>query len=898
MTTNLKLFGLAAIIIVGMLCVAGMAMGALTDDIISYWKFDVDSATQSDSAGSNDGTVSGAAYTSSGKINSTYSYDGTNDQISMGNPASLQVRSNFTINLWVNYTSTNKNVGVLTKDDASTDRNFYLLIRDNVWSNTIDFGVFVSGAEQSCKSTTALNDSQWHMITAIVDGTQSRIYVDGVNEKNTTLPSGIIDNDAANFVIGSFETSTTLPFPGKVDEVGIWGRALQPSEITELYNSGSGLQYPFAGDIFPSFDFLSGTPANGSNVSGNTLPYQLNFTFDYVSNVSTAQCYLWYEGNNTSNFTISVDNSTQAFDYNITNELPYALYNFTLKCNDTDNDFDPQEKFIGLYFDETIPDVTVTIPQNGSSWFNLTLNITYEDNLRLYNVTTDIYYPNGSLAYNASYSPLNTSFTDTTYIDRTGWPGGDYVLQAIACDGLDSELNCNETNVTFTFYPLVNVSLYAYPTNASISNFTIVTADGYSLSTTTGHLEVPIIGSDEVIMNISATGYASLEAHNYSSNSSYSYLNLTMYPYNSVLISIYNETDMTLIDDQNVTIYIIWDDNSSINYTDTGMLDYSFLTPENYELRFSATGFTPISKFVTVTADSTQNLSVYMQENTTTELQVIEVYDTTSTAVEGAIVWLQREQINSSPLYITVQEAQTNSEGQTGVYVVRDTEVYYRFAVIIDGEAVPIEPSGNYFTTPTFFVPGISETIRLVVNLQGGTPDYIADRISLEYTLNWTDATNTTANFTWINGGNSISGGTLKLYGKYLNSSLAYEYITENSTTGSSGYLLISVPEINNTIFKVVAYVTFDDSEIEIDTLYRTWSVDEIVEKYMGLFLSAIIFIFAAFATIELGALASSVLTFGILAILSIIGFMQIGIGVITGFIALCVIVFMKTRTT
>jgi len=42
-------------------------MGALTDNIISYYKLGTDNATQPDSAGSNDATVIGATYTASGK---------------------------------------------------------------------------------------------------------------------------------------------------------------------------------------------------------------------------------------------------------------------------------------------------------------------------------------------------------------------------------------------------------------------------------------------------------------------------------------------------------------------------------------------------------------------------------------------------------------------------------------------------------------------------------------------------------------------------------------------------------------------------------------------------------------------------------------------------------------
>jgi len=38
---------------------------------------------------------------------------------------------------------------------------------------------------------------------------------------------------------------STADFDGLIDEVGIWSRALNSTEVSELYNSGSGLAYPF-----------------------------------------------------------------------------------------------------------------------------------------------------------------------------------------------------------------------------------------------------------------------------------------------------------------------------------------------------------------------------------------------------------------------------------------------------------------------------------------------------------------------------------------------------------------------------------------------------------------------------------------------------------------------------
>src|SRR6056297_138431 len=100
----------------------------LTTDIKSYWKFDGDAT---DSFGSNDGTVTGATYTASGKINGAYDFDGTNDYITLGDKSSLEGFSNgITVSVWLklnSYSSSNK--GIISKFWDGSQRNYDLSIR-------------------------------------------------------------------------------------------------------------------------------------------------------------------------------------------------------------------------------------------------------------------------------------------------------------------------------------------------------------------------------------------------------------------------------------------------------------------------------------------------------------------------------------------------------------------------------------------------------------------------------------------------------------------------------------------------------------------------------------------------------------------------------------------------
>ena len=65
------------------------------------------------------------------------------------------------------------------------------------------------------------------------------IYFNGVLASQQTIAINHSLPGLATTIIGAYE------FPGIIDEVGLWdGKALTATEVTELYNSGSGKQYP------------------------------------------------------------------------------------------------------------------------------------------------------------------------------------------------------------------------------------------------------------------------------------------------------------------------------------------------------------------------------------------------------------------------------------------------------------------------------------------------------------------------------------------------------------------------------------------------------------------------------------------------------------------------------
>ena len=215
---------------------------AIIDNILSYWKLDVNSATQVDSAGSNDGTVSGATFTTSGLINNAYDFDGTNDCINMGDVLDPGTGA-WSCSMWFKTSSTGAFKQLIGKTEADGNSEWEIRIKSD---NKLNGSFFEGASSDSTTGTSTVTDGAWHhvVLTRPAAGGNVTLYVDGSSE-DSVGNSSYNSTNALDLVVG--ETSNALfDFTGIIDEIGIWDKELSSSEVTALYNSGNGLQYPFA----------------------------------------------------------------------------------------------------------------------------------------------------------------------------------------------------------------------------------------------------------------------------------------------------------------------------------------------------------------------------------------------------------------------------------------------------------------------------------------------------------------------------------------------------------------------------------------------------------------------------------------------------------------------------
>jgi len=112
----------------------------------------------------------------------------------------------------------------------------------------------------------------WHHVVGTYDGTTMKIYVDNDLKNSGTSFSG---NVADSILYIGWDRGVAGRFlTGKIDEVGIWSRALNSTEITELYNSGDGFAYPFKGPQCQFSGYVFDSEDNGLQNANVTITNQ------------------------------------------------------------------------------------------------------------------------------------------------------------------------------------------------------------------------------------------------------------------------------------------------------------------------------------------------------------------------------------------------------------------------------------------------------------------------------------------------------------------------------------------------------------------------------------------------------------------------------------------------
>jgi hypothetical protein len=197
-----------------------------TNGLVGYWPFNGNA--NDESGNGNNGAVNGAilANDRNGLLNSSYSFNGTSSTIDFANQL-IPSNGSFTISVW---TYLNNN-------------NLQEFFHQNVWPGAfyvgINNGILRCGDHWQNTEVSLENNSWIHLV--IVRNYQNNvvIYKNGILVATKTSDIYLGGNATDPLILGRQYPTNTEFLNGKLDDLGIWSRALTEQEIANLYNSTS-----------------------------------------------------------------------------------------------------------------------------------------------------------------------------------------------------------------------------------------------------------------------------------------------------------------------------------------------------------------------------------------------------------------------------------------------------------------------------------------------------------------------------------------------------------------------------------------------------------------------------------------------------------------------------------
>ncbi len=217
---------------------------------VAYWKMDEGTGqTSNDSSNYNNTLRLGLdsrspSWQPIGKIGSALNFNDANpeDWAGASSTDSLNIAGKITLEAWVRLRSYDGYfMDVVSKDNSS---NFsYWLGIDNVTARPMMILTNDGSTQYQAYGAEALEENKWYHLAGVYDGSQMRVYVNGVLASNgssnpRSYSSGIYQNVNSDVNVGYSQSWANNGWDGDIDEVKIYNYARTQRQILEDMNAG------------------------------------------------------------------------------------------------------------------------------------------------------------------------------------------------------------------------------------------------------------------------------------------------------------------------------------------------------------------------------------------------------------------------------------------------------------------------------------------------------------------------------------------------------------------------------------------------------------------------------------------------------------------------------------
>ena len=371
----------------------------------------VDIPSPNDAVGTNHGTLMNGASFTTGKIGNAFTFDGVNDYVEL--PAnSMNVTGDFTISFWANMRTRDYNNIICNMGNDGVNRGFYI---DSDGSYALRFVGYNSGYTLVKTDNSVLFDMNvWNHYTFICKNGVGQWYKNGVaNGSSGSIVYSLISGNKP--IIGGYRTGNSGSVSSNknmaLDAITIWNKAITLDEITQLYNLGTGAQYPFSSQTLPStmnqLGIDNATLMNGCSLTTGKIGQA--FTFDGVNDYVALP-------DNSFNFTGDFSVSAWIYVSNLSGEK-YII------SNSNGNIFDVNTGWCFGVFDNKVSFWVYPGTSSFTGWLTnttLSLNTWYHVSVTKKPSQSPLLYINGVLSSTSLYNntmsnSLNPVYYTTTY---------------------------------------------------------------------------------------------------------------------------------------------------------------------------------------------------------------------------------------------------------------------------------------------------------------------------------------------------------------------------------------------------------------------------------------------------------------------------------------------------
>jgi len=676
------------IVFLGSLCLLSGAFAIQQDsDLLAHWKLD----DLTDSSGNGyDFELIGSTSLVNVDCHDNYcaDFNGNGDELNFSD-LNLSSGEDFTISYWVKLDSNTRDRFFLPRYDID-----FIIEHDN--NNENDGSLYVwDGTHHDLGIN--VGNGNWKHFSFNYDNSAGSfdLYIDGSYQLTQSVSIGVgLDENR----IGH----NTLGFFGRVDEVSIWKRALNGTDVTDLYNNG--ISYASAPTIQNDVqDFYNSSSISIQlNTSTNT---NMSYYLDAGSEVSIC--------NNCNNSVLNLSGLSEGshsilFESTDSNGQVNSTANFTIDLTDP------------------------------------TINVFNTSTIETYSVTW-------SDVFNYSDDNLDSCWI---IVESSTENCVSYTFSENGNQSVQVYVNDSAGNVaTTTFYKFIDPKVYVYfedPATNPIVNFSF---GGINYSDYAA-INIYDLGLGNHTLEFVKYGYARTNITlEFTSTSN---INTTETIQVSLLyVNIRDRQTEALITDT-INFDLVGDSYAGSYSTSTGLKTITDIKelPGTYRLTFSGTGFAANDYYFQHTGYSSVNITTYLiNESETIPIKIV-LRDIFSNPKSACIIKAKQYFISAND-YLSVDMKTTNSLGE----VIFDLEYakWYQFVVECDG-VTQTEPGQQITSTPLYLTWNEDEALTLF----DGLPNLAYDPISWTNTSNTTGY----FRFEYNDLNNIVSQGCLYVYEK------------------------------------------------------------------------------------------------------------------------------------